>query len=214
MENIFSTRSSKTLIEISKIVQFKKLFESQLNLKLFSRQYLLKASLINCISTLLWIINLHFIRKHLKITFNNYSKHGSTFNIYPILRAPCVKIAYVFSSMGISSRDSQVQKRWRLVGTPSAHLSRPRFENKTNCLVSSLFSRSSFPLFLSLFLLSFLFLRGHLQLLHVCIIRVMHREKAERRDRISSASLLALSIDIALIHFHSVLALAKGEARG
>lgn len=54
--------------------------------------------------------------------------------------------------MAISSRDSQVQKRWRLVGTPSAHLSRPRFENKTNCLVSSLFSRSSFPLFLSLFL--------------------------------------------------------------
>lgn len=124
----------------------------QLNLKLFSRQYLLKASLINCISTLLWIINLHFIRKLLKITFNNYSKHGSTFNIYPILRAACVKIAYVFSSMAISSRDSQVQKRWRLVGTPSAHLSRPRFENKTNCLVSSLFSRSSFPLFLSLFL--------------------------------------------------------------
>lgn len=153
MENIFSTRSSKTLIEISKIVQFKKLFESQLNLKLFSRQYLLKASLINCISILLWIINLHFIGNE---TFKNYFQQLlqtlSTFNIYPILRAACVKIAYVFSSMAISSRDSQVQKRWRLVGTLSAHLSRPRFENKTNCLVSSLFSRSSFPLFLSLFL--------------------------------------------------------------
>lgn len=65
----------------------------------------------------------------------------STFNIYPhanswnhFLTAACVKIAHVFSSRAISSRDSQVQKRWRLDRRHTFRTLIHVLKTKRNCL--------------------------------------------------------------------------------